>query len=399
MSQLTNRVEVYAINLEPHGNADTLSVVRIDGYTVVVNTEEWKNRKLGAYLPPDSLVDTTIKKFAWLQERARADGKCRIKALKLRGIPSFGLLVPIDEDLYNIGDDVTDVLRVIHYQPTMVKDKQKHGLTAAETTSGPNLIAPKYDIDNLRKYGHKIFTEGEDIIVMVKVHGANSRYVYHDGKMYCGSRTNWKAEYPSFKHIKLEDLVAKLGQEKGEEVYKRLQEKQYQKNVWWKVLENTPTLEAFCKANPDTIVYGEIYGAVQDLNYGCLPGEVKFAAFDVRYGNCYLDWSFAFNLLTLFGVPMVHMINTINYKIGLGANTIEPIKYNFDEICKMAEGKDIWGDHVREGVVVRSYTEKVTNHHRHILKAVGLDYLSRKERVMKEEDVVIAEDEEQEVIL
>ena len=85
----THRVEVVPITLEPHPNADTLSIVRVfAGYTVCVRTTDWQGRALGAYVPPDSLVDTTRPEFAFLADGKRA--RQRIKVKKLRGVAAWG---------------------------------------------------------------------------------------------------------------------------------------------------------------------------------------------------------------------------------------------------------------------------------------------------------------------
>ncbi|MSR62719.1 MAG: hypothetical protein EXS08_09790 [Planctomycetes bacterium] len=67
--------------LEPHPKADTLSIVRVfAGYTVCVRTADWRGRELGAYVPPDSLVDTTRPEFTFL-----ADGKNARLRIKVAG--------------------------------------------------------------------------------------------------------------------------------------------------------------------------------------------------------------------------------------------------------------------------------------------------------------------------
>ena len=43
----------------PHPNADILSIVKVFGYTCVVRTQDWKDRSVGAYIPPDSAVPDT----------------------------------------------------------------------------------------------------------------------------------------------------------------------------------------------------------------------------------------------------------------------------------------------------------------------------------------------------
>lgn len=50
------KVEVVPITLEPHPNAETLSVVKVFDYAVCVRTADWKDKLLGAYIPPDSVV-------------------------------------------------------------------------------------------------------------------------------------------------------------------------------------------------------------------------------------------------------------------------------------------------------------------------------------------------------
>src|SRR3954468_7796695 len=98
MSNSTHEVTIVPIILEKHPNADTLSFVNVfGGYTCVVRTQDWQDVKYGAYIPPDSLVDTSRSEFGFLATKARADGLHRVKAMKLRGIVSFGLMIPAPE--------------------------------------------------------------------------------------------------------------------------------------------------------------------------------------------------------------------------------------------------------------------------------------------------------------
>lgn len=106
----THRVEVVPVVLEPHPNADTLSVVHVWNYTVVVRTEDWLGKDRGAYIPPDSVVPRN-EMFAFLGE------KTRIGAKRLRGILSYGLLVPAPDGA-QIGEDVAERIGVTHYGVT-----------------------------------------------------------------------------------------------------------------------------------------------------------------------------------------------------------------------------------------------------------------------------------------
>ncbi len=261
MNKSTHKVEVVPVELKPHPNADSLSIVEIDGYTVCARTEDWKDRKIGAYVPPDSVVDTTRPEFSFLHREGRNSERIRVK--KLRGIISMGLLVPAPEGS-KVGDDVTDILGVQHYEPEL---KIKGG----DNVSGPPLYCPKYDVDTIRKY-NRLFQQNELVVVTEKIHGANAKYVYSNGKMYAGSRTNWK---------KMDDDCA-----------------------WWKAL--TPEMVSWCYENHDKILFGEVYGQVQDLNYG--KTGANFVAFDVLDGNSWWDYNKFSKSMRDFGIRCVPIL-------------------------------------------------------------------------------------------
>lgn len=331
MTKSTHVVEVVPINLRSHPNADSLSIVDVfdGGFTVCVRTQDWVGKSLGAFIPPDSLVNTDRPEFSFL----RKDGTSnitRIKACKLRGITSFGLLVPAPDGA-KIGDDVAQRLGVTHYEPQAI----------GETTGGEAEKVPvelhnlsKYDVDSLRKY-HEVFTTGEPIYCSEKIHGSSSRYAYIEDRMYCGSRGEWKAENAG--------------------------------NLWWKCLQVTPEIEDFCKANPGYILYGEVYGNVQDLKYGCGKGEVRFAAFDILSPDRrWLNPGDFRDMAAKFGVPVVPLIGFM--------------PYDFEEICGYAEGRTMveGANHVREGCVVKPIQERWDDRvGRVCLKVVGAGYLEK----------------------
>jgi len=318
----THRVEVVPVHLEPHPNADTLSVVRVfDGYTVCVRTADWAGRELGAYIPPDSVVPDTPE-FAFL------DGHRRIKVRRLRGIISMGLLVAAPEGSA-IGDDVAELMGVTHYDPPMPIS------TGGEAIKPPPGYRPSFDVDSLRRYAG-VFIPGETVFVSEKIHGANGRFTYlEDGGFFCGSRTEWKQESAD--------------------------------NVWWRALRETQGLQDFLTAHPGATVYGEVYGQVQDLRYGTKRGEVRFAAFDILVGSQWLDPKAARDLSQPSGLPWVPTI-------------AEAVPFELDRILELAEGPSLvpGADHVREGCVVKPVQERSDpTVGRVCLKVVGNGYMER----------------------
>jgi RNA ligase (TIGR02306 family) len=326
MDKSTHKVEVVSIELKPHPNADALSVVQVFGYTVVTRTEGWQNITLGAYLPPDSLVDTSRPEFAFLATEGRTHE--RIKARKLRGIQSYGLLIPAPAGS-KLGDNVAELLGVEHWEPT------ENLSTGGEAERPPTIASglSKYDIDSMRRYQH-IFQPDEMAMVTEKIHGANSSYVYSEGRMWCRSHTEWKREDAN--------------------------------NLWWKALANTPQLEAFCRIYPDIIVYGEVYGSVQKFQYGCKKGEVRFMAFDVYGKNGFINALDARQMLEAHNVPQVPLLS------------VSP--FDFEKLCTFAEGQSTvaGADHIREGCVVKPLVERWNEEvGRVILKIVGAGYLNK----------------------
>lgn len=308
----THKVEVVPVSLRPHPNADSLSVVSVWGYTVCVRTADWLGLDRGAYIPPDSVVDSSRPEFSFLA------GHERIKVKKLRGVVSMGLLVRAPEGA-EIGEDVMERLGVKHYEPPL------HLSTEGEAAPAPSLHAPCYDVESARRYGH-LFADGEPVIVTEKIHGTNGRWLFDGERMHAASRTEWKREGAS---------------------------------VWWQALDRCPWLGAWLRAHPGLVVYGEVFGQVQDLHYG---RALDVAVFDILEGARWLDAVEARNVgSALHWVPVL-------------AETA----WHWPDIAQHAEGQSTLADHVREGCVVKPLVERT---HAEIgrvqLKIVGNGYLER----------------------
>ena len=382
----THRVEVVPVFLEPHPNADSLSVVRVYGYSCCVRSQDWVGVTRAAYVPPDSTVDTRRPEFAFLAKDAKLDGRARIKAKKLRGVVSFGLLIPAPEGA-NLGDDVAGALGVEHYEPPVLGDPGKSGLfLGGEVSSPPPLpfVLSKYDVEAFRRYSQEVFTPGEPVVVTEKLHGANGRFVYVDGQMYCGSRTEWKKEYPSYDHVTVDMLVEKgKTPDEATTIVDNLKAKKGRKNLWWQALDTVPSIRAFCEANPGVVLYGEVYGSVQDFKYGHKSGEVSFAAFDVLKDGAWVDYFEARHRIAK-DVPWVPHLSFSDQPEGEHWGSSNPqawyVPFDFDTICALAEGPSLvpGAGHVREGVVVKPVRERwhpsIGRAH---LKVVGAGYLEK----------------------
>lgn len=311
--------DIVRIKLEPHPNADSLSLVMVGDFQCVVRTEDWKDGDLAVYIPPDSVVPET-KDFEFL-------GKHRhIKARKLRGEWSAGLLIPSPEGA-QVDDDYMEKLGITHYEPQL----HGHFKMGGDNETPPQGFFPTYDVLNFRKYS-SYFKEGEEVIVTEKIHGANARFTCVDDKMFCGSRKFWKKEDSD--------------------------------NLWWKTLKQHMVLEAWLRHHPDLTVYGEAFGQVQNLKYGATIKQIFFAAFDILRGNQWLDFDEARKIgASLPWVPLVYRG-----------------PFNKAQVLEFAEGDSSWpgAQNYREGVVVKPVHERTDRRIGRVqLKIVGNRYLSK----------------------
>jgi RNA ligase (TIGR02306 family) len=368
MSNSTHEVTIVPIVLERHPNADSLSICNVfGGYTCVLRTEDWQGVKYGAYLPPDSVVDTTRPEFSFLVPKAKADGTHRVKAMKLRGVVSFGLMVPAPEGS-KLSQDVAKELGVTHYEPPLPGESKGQGLiTGGETAKAPNLNSPKYDLDSFRKY-YYLLEPGEKVWVTEKIHGCSARYVYDGENMHCGSKNEWKKEYPDYTHITMDWLRERVinketgvvDEERCVQIYDKLHNQSKTQNLWWKALSQNPEVEKWCRDNPNKILYGEVYGQVQNLKYG--QQGLAIAIFDVMSEGRWLNAEEARDAAP--NVPWVPFIGIYDY--------------DFAVVVAASDGKSLIADHYREGCVVKPLIERRDLHlGRVCLKCVGATYLEK----------------------
>jgi RNA ligase (TIGR02306 family) len=368
-------------NIEKHPNANSLSIINVDGgYPVIFKTTDFKEGDLAVYIPIDSIVPSS-KEFEFLGKHRK------IVAKRLRGIFSMGLLIPAKEGMKE-GDIVDKVLNIEKYEPEIEAiGKGKGGkVQGGETEKDPGFIPVYTDIDGFRKYGKPFsqVVENKEVIVTEKLHGCNCRYLYDNvrNKLWVGSHNKIKrspfyaASLPekAFRNFAL--LVYLLFRRFTIlcRLFKRVfawakehRSREIPDNLWCSVAKKY-NLEEKLKKYPNVVFYGEIFGQVQDLKYGADKNEVFvrfFDAYDVKTGK-YLDWNVTKKMISDMGLETV------------------PILYRGvwqEELVELRNGNTtiIGANHTREGFVVKPTVEMWDSRiHRVILKFVGEDYLLRK---------------------
>lgn len=317
-------------DIRKHENADTLSMTDVDGRPVIFRTGDYLPGDLAIYVPIDSLCPVADPRFAFLAQRSSMTegGMARVKAARLRGVFSMGLLVANNEN-FPEGEEVRERLGIGVWEPAI-------STLSAGAEPDPGFL-PFYDIESARKYG-RLFDPDEEVVATEKVHGANARFAFHRGRLWCASRGQFKLRDPA--------------------------------DMWWMVAERYGLEERLSARCPGVAIYGEVYGQVQDLRYGCSGVHLAlFDAYDIESSR-WLDYDDFVTLTMELTLPRVPEIYRGPWGDFDGTGLAEG-----DSVVAGARGVS----HVREGWVVRPVKERRDEAlGRVIMKRHGEGFLTRK---------------------
>lgn len=313
----------------PHGNADALELAQIKGWQCVIPKGRYLTGDLVTYIPIDAVIPLE-QSDRWGFTKYLSNG--RVRCAKLRGEPSFGVIVDREDKAWAEGLDVKDYYGITKYVPPVK-------LGAGDAAPTHPLFDEYTDVENLRNFP-LVFAEGEEVVVTEKIHGTNCRLGWIEGELMAGSM--------SVRRARPERLADSL---------------------YWQPMELSGVqalLESLGQNARQVILYGEVFGSrVQNLNYGQI-GVLGFRAFDLLIEGKYLDTDSFLAACAEFGVPTVPVL----YR---GPYALETIK-------ALSEGATtLRADHIREGVVVKPVYERMDPKvGRVCLKYIGDPYLFSK---------------------
>lgn len=315
--------------IRPHANADSLELAQVLGWQVVVRKGEYSVGQKIVYFPIDTILPLDVSERFGVTKYL---SKQRIRCAKLRGEPSFGLVVMPDRD-WPIGENVAEYYRAEKYEPPVRP-------TAGDAEKEHPLFVAYTEIENMRNFP-AIFEAGESVIVSEKIHGTNARVGCVEGELMAGSMRLRR---------------------------RRPADDRFASSIYWFPFTLEPVwnlVEELGRAHRQVILFGEVYGSkIQSFHYGLL-GTIGFRAFDLLLDGHYMNWPDFLALCSRYSVETVPVLATI--------------PFDLDEIRRYSEGKTqlmAKDAHIREGVVVRPLRERTDPRvGRVILKYVSDSYL------------------------
>lgn len=355
MSTLTVTVE--KITIHRHPNADALEIAQVGLYRAVVAKGRFSTGDLAVYIPEQAILPAPLVEELGLTGRLAGPLSNRIKAVRLRGELSQGIVC--------LPHALSDV-DLAHAHATRRDFSVELGITKWTPPVPPHLtgnveaateLLPWIEIENVQRYPD-LFAPGEPVVATEKIHGTACLYTRGaDGT----------------DHVSSKGYGGKgLGLIRDPD------------NLYWKAIlaYHVPDMAAEVADRLGAArvgVFGEVFGkGVQDLTYGALgrAGTPGYAVFDIA-------WSDASGRVSWLDAGDLH---------GLLASLSRPLPavpllyagpYDFERLRSLATGKETVSgtrSHIREGLVIRTASDRRSEATggRAIGKLVSPEYLMRK---------------------
>ena len=285
----TFEAKVYRLEIEEHPNADAIELAKVGDYRSIVRKGDFKTGDLGVYIPEAAIVPDWLISELGLEGKLAGKDKNRVKAIKLRGILSQGLIYPVQLDLgpdydhyirnpektsaalykeVEEGTDVTEYLDITKYEPPI----PVHMAGEVSNAFGYTL---KYDIENFKRHPDVLF-EGEEVVMTEKLHGTWCCFGFHpeiDHPIVTSRGLSEKGLIFKMNDANEHNLYVRAlmstANENGDDIITRI------RSVHLELLDKEPA---------PFYILGEIFGhGVQDLTYGL--NDVQFRVFDIYQGE------------------------------------------------------------------------------------------------------------------
>lgn len=368
----------------PHKNADSLGLVEIGGFQVVVKLDQFKPGDLAVYVQPDSLLPED-KVYSWFWERD-GGGQLRepketenpipekwrrVTVRKFRKEWSEGLLLDLQKDEQGFfvqrdtsggviakrrveeGDDLAEFLGIEHWNPP--EDQEDREPSSKQFRTRPRSL--KGWLHFIKNWAIKIITLGQ-YDPWGELGGSNEKAPKNTPPIY---------DVENFKHYKYafvdgETVVVteKIHGSNGRFLYqpdlfgggkfyagsRKLWKKAGSTNIWRKILATNPDIQRWCQDHPNYVLYGEAVPTQGGFEYGHAALRPHLFLFDIR-------------------TPEGEWVNYTDARQLTGGYDIEwaPLlhhgPFDLEKVLTQVDGKTKTGaNHIREGVVIRTEPER-----------------------------------------
>jgi len=409
-------VEVVRVDeVIPHPNADRMEIAVVKGWRTCISKGQMKKGDTCVYLPPDSILPIELsdrlgvtKYLAEVRDEQGERIGARVKVARLRGEPSYGLTMPVENAEWGVGTDVAEHYGITKWEPPLE-------CTDGDAEREHPAFHKYFNLEHLSNFPDAI-KEGEEVVFTEKIHGKNCRLglirdTKDDGtpiwRFMCGSHDVRRKELQTqrrrrternpdgtpvmeqvLKNVRDDKGKVVIDPESGREMVELVeQEKEWfyettMRSQFWDALDSCNGIRGIlvdlCNGQHNVVIFAEIYGSgVQDMAYGFERGQWGVRVFDITVDGKYLDVDTKFDVCKRACVPTVPIL----YR---GPFSHEKVKEFVGGPTTICDADKVVGFKEREGIVITTVQEHPVNHpskffDRAALKEVNFAYLERKE--------------------
>lgn len=314
MRQMASIKEIKDIT--PIPDADSIELARIDGWQSVIKKDQFNVGDWVVFCEPDSILPEQPE-FEFMRPK-----KFKIKTCKLRGVVSQGICFPLSilpDGGYTIDQDVSEILGITKYEPPV--PTQLRGRIRCPIH---RLAVPKTDEMRVQNIPDVLERhQGETFQVREKIDGTSvSFYLDPETGLHVCSRNVDLA--PDFDH-------------------------KYNGDSYWRyALEHD--VEDILKTLGSTIaLQGELFGeGIQGNKYKLKGLHCRMFNFWDMKNHVYLENDVMEDTVEAFGLGSDFLVPD------LGQIKLD---HTVDDLLKLATGKSVFNEVLREGLVFRSIPE------------------------------------------
>ena len=175
--------------IKPIEGADAIELAMFGGWQVVVKKGEYKEGDWAVYFELDSFIPESVAPFLtkpghFAKKYNGVEGNL-LKTIKLRGALSQGLVLPLPEGVWSLGDDLTEYFGIQKYEPPV--DANTSGLPRGNFPA----YVPKTDQERIQNLAHKIEEwkeAGYNFEVTEKMEGSSISVITYKDEFHVCSR-------------------------------------------------------------------------------------------------------------------------------------------------------------------------------------------------------------------
>jgi RNA ligase (TIGR02306 family) len=348
--------------IKPIEGADNIEQVVVGGWNCISQKNTYKINDFVIVATTDAVIPIELSDSLNVTNYLRKGQ--RVRTVKLRGVYSECLLIPMKfnkqpiGDNYSDGKDMMEIMSITKYEPP-IKQRQLASGKKIRYQDNPNFHV-YYKFPNVKNVPG-MFDEDDMVEISRKIHGTNARYgivkkkklsIIDKVKKFFGN------EWIEYEYVYGSHNVEKGSDSQGfydTDVWQTIAEKYNIREKLWDMFKLS---KRYYNIEDSIVIYGEIYGAGIQKNYDYGLSDIDYVGFDTTINGEYCDASRSFIIQNELGLPYVPVLAVDNWSQELQDNLVFN---NFIKGTKVPH----------EGIVI-----KALNGDRHkVAKVINPDYL------------------------